>query len=110
MGLKQKRQQRRQKRKERRERINHLANLAKELDLTKIHSADDFLYNFGIIWPFLSEALELIKLITRDKGDKAIDELLELGNRLLNKEASAEEQSRFFTIFGRAVTVLHHIW
>lgn len=100
MGLKEKRKIRRERRKERRAKINKLEVLAKDIDLKKISSADDFLHNFNVIWPFLSEALELVKLLTRDKGDRAIDELIELGNRLAKEEASTEEQSKFFTIFG----------
>jgi hypothetical protein len=97
----QKRQERRKRRKLRRERIGKLANIVQKLDLKKIQSTEDFLHNFGTLWPYLAEALGLIKSLTRTKGDKAIDDILELGSRVSTGEASTAERSKFFVVFGK---------
>ncbi len=98
---KQRRQERRKRRQERRERISKLAELGKKLNLKKINSAEDFLHNFSAIWPYLSEALGLIKSVTREKGDKAIDDLLLLGERITTGEATTTERTKFFKVFAK---------
>lgn len=96
---KQRRQERRKRHQERRERISKLAELGKKLDLKKINSTEDFLHNFSAIWPYLSEALELIKSVTREKGDKALDDLQLLGNRIATGGATTAERTKFFKVF-----------
>jgi hypothetical protein len=100
MGI-QKRQERRKHRKLRRERIGKLANLGQKFDFKKIQTTEDFLHNFATLWPYLAEALELLKSLTRAKGDKAIDEVIALGQRISTGEATAAERSKFFVVFGK---------
>lgn len=99
MGI-QKRLDRRQRRKARRERIENLVATGQKINLAKITSTEDFLHNFELLWPYLSEALTLLKPITRAKGDRAIDELIMLGTRISTGEATLAQRSKFFKVFG----------
>ncbi|MDX2002976.1 MAG: hypothetical protein SFW35_11120 [Chitinophagales bacterium] len=89
----------RERRKLRRERISKLAALSGQFNFKEIKSHEDLIRHFAHLWPFLKMALELMKTITRERGDRVIEEITSIGERIAAGNAGNQDQTRLSLLF-----------